>query len=220
LLAGFSLLLLVGCDKLDFSFEEPKPVPFEIRVHVESDPGKPILGAQILAGTKIVGKTDASGFARLKFGGTEGDQVELGVKCPSDYDSPSKPLTIALRRLAQGSRPPQFDVRCAPIVRSVVVGVRADQGPNLPITVLGRTVARTDASGAAIFTMQVKPSEQVVVTLSTEEKGAERLRPQNPTLTFLTKDKDDFIVLDQPFKLEPKKYKPPPPKNIPRPLDH
>ena len=216
--AGASLALL-ACSKVDVGFDDPKQVPFEVQVRVTSDPGKALPGAQILAATKVVGKTDANGSARVRFGGKEGDQVDLTVKCPADYESPSSPLTVSLRRLAAGSRPPLFEARCPPTLRTVVVGLRSDNGVNLPVSVLGRTVARTDASGAAIFTLRVKPSEQVGVSLSTSEKGAEQLRPQNPTLTFVAKDKDDFVVLDQNFTIEKKvvHYKPRP-DNRPKPL--
>jgi hypothetical protein len=218
--ARFAFALgLVACSKVDVGFDDPKQVPFEVQVRVTSDPGKALPGAQILAATKVVGKTDANGSARVRFGGKEGDQVDLMVKCPADYESPSSPLTVSLRRLAAGSRPPLFEARCPPTLRTVVVGVRSDNGANLPVTVLGRMVARTDASGAAIFTLRVKPSEQVVVSLSTSEKGAEQLRPPNPTVTFVAKDKDDFIVLDQNFTIEkkPVHYRPKV-DNRPKPL--
>jgi len=202
---GF-LVLTAGafaCSKVSVDVDEPKPA-FEVQIRVTSDPDKPLPDAQILSGTKVVGKTDATGSVRVRFGGKEGDQVDLTVKCPADYESPSSPVTVSLRRLAAGSRPPLFEARCPPTLRTVVVGVRSDNGFNLPVNVLGRTVARTDASGAAIFTLRVKPQEQVGVTLSTAEKGSEQLRPQNPTLTFVAKDRDDFVVLDQAFTVEKK----------------
>src|SRR5207245_5797950 len=144
--------------------------------------------------------------------GREGEITELNVKCPADFESPDKPLSIALRRLAPGSHPPQFEVRCPPSVRTVVVGVRADNGVNLPIMYLGRPIARTDASGAAHLTLSVKPSEQIQLTLSTAEKGSEQLRPQSPTLTFVSSNHDDFVALDQKFTIEKKvsNYHPPP----------
>jgi hypothetical protein len=156
----------------------------------------------------------------VRFGGKEGDQVELTVKCPADYSSPPAPLTIALRHLSADSRPPLFEAHCPPTLRTVVVGVRADNGPNLPVSVLGRTIARTDASGAALFTMRLKPSEQVLVTLSTAEKGSEQLRPESPTLTFLSKDKDDFVLLEQIFTIQKAKVVSHPKKKVvgPTPL--
>ncbi len=116
---------LVSCSKMDVTLDEPKPVPFEIQVNVVSDPGVPLADAQILSGTKVVGTTAAAGITKLRFGGNEGDQVELTIKCPADYESPSKPLSVSLRRFAAGSPPPQFEARCPPALRTLVVGLRA-----------------------------------------------------------------------------------------------
>lgn len=224
--ARSTLLAAAACSKLDVGVDEPKTIPFEVQINVTSDPGQPLPGALIMAGAsagsagKVVGKTDAAGAAKVRFGGKEGDQVELNVKCPADYLSPAAPLTITIRHLSADSRPPQFAANCPPTLRTVVVGVRADNGPNLPVSVLGRTVARTDASGAALFTMRLKPAEQVLVTLSTAEKGSEQLRPESPTLTFLSKDKDDFVVLEQNFTIQKAKVIGRPKKKIvgPTPL--
>ncbi len=207
-----------GCSKLDVAFDEPVQDPFDVQVNVVSDPGTPVPDVELLIGTRSAGKTDASGIARVRFGGRDGDQVELTLKCPADYDSPSTPLTIPLRRLAKGSQIPRFEGRCAPVYRTVVVGVRADNGVNLPVVRLGRTIARTDVSGAALFTVRVKRSEVVEITLSTAEKEAERLRPQNPTLTFMAKDTDDMIVLDQTFAIEKKMVRAGPKPSRPTPL--
>ncbi len=207
---------LAGCSNVDVGVDEPKPQPFEVHVRVESDPGVAVAGAEISNGTKAVGRTDDAGAAKVFFQGKEGDQVELVVTCPPGYDSPSAPLSVSLRRM--GSRAPQFSSRCAPTVRTVVVGVRAENGPNLPVLVLGRTVARTDASGAAVFTLHVKPSDQIEVTLSTAESGAEQLRPQSPTLTLVGRDRDDFIVLDQTFTVQAKRVQHHPRPVGPQPL--
>jgi len=194
--------VIVACSSV--SIDDSKQEPFEVLVHVTSDPGVPLAGAQILSGTKNVGTTNDAGAARVKFGGKEGDQVELTVVCPTDYEPPPSPLSIGLRRLSPGSPPPQFAARCAPTLRTAVVGVRADRGPNLPVTYLGRTVGHTDASGAALFVLRVKPAEAIAITLDTTGKGGELLHPQNPTLTFVAKDQDDFVVLDQFFKVDKK----------------
>jgi hypothetical protein len=194
-----ALVAVAGCSKAGLELDEPKPVPFELQVNVTSDPGVPLAEVQVLRGTQVVGTTTPTGATMLKFGGAEGDQVDLTIKCPADYESPSKPLTVSLRRFAPGSPPPKFETRCPPALRTMVVGLRAENGPNLPVTYLGRTVARTDASGAALFVVHVKPAEPVEITLSTAEPGAGMLRPQSPTLTFVARDKDDYVVLDQNF---------------------
>jgi len=76
---------------------------------------------------------------------------------------------------------------------------------NLPILQLGSPIARTDGNGVAHFVLRVKPAEQITLTLDTGDKGAEGLRPQNPTLQFVAKDQDDFILLEQKFRIEKKK---------------
>ena len=51
---------------------------------------------------------------------------------------------------------------------------------------LGREVARTDASGAAHVLLKLKSDEAFDLVLGTE--GNDRLRPQNPSASFVVKD--------------------------------
>ncbi len=218
-LAALLLVSAFGCSKIDVGLDEPKQEPFEVQIRVVSDPGVPMAEVQILSAGKVVGQTDASGSAKLRFGGKEGDQVELTPKCPPEYEPPAAPLAVALRRLAPGSRAAQFELQCRPTLRTAVVAVRTENASGLPVTYLGRTVARTDASGAALFSLRVKPGEQVPIVLSTMEKGEELLHPQNPTLTFVARDQDDYVVLDQTFTADKKPvvYRPKP-DHRPKPL--
>jgi hypothetical protein len=211
-------LLPSGCPKVEIQWDDPKLEPFGVEVSVASDPGVPLPGAQLSIGGALQGTTDPSGHAHILLQGKEGDRVELTVKCPVDYESPANPLIIGLRRFALGSPAPQFETRCPPTFRTVMVGLRVENGPGLPVQYLGRTVARTDGSGAALFALRAKPMEQVEVTLSTAE-SADPLRPQDPKFTFVTKDTDDFVLLDQSFTVEKKKvtYVRPAPAGPPRP---
>jgi hypothetical protein len=215
--AAFALLPS-GCPKIEIQWDEPKQQPFQVQVGVDSDPGVPLAGAQLSIGGALQGTTDSAGLAAVLLQGKEGDRVELSVKCPADYESPAGPLVVGLRRFAQGSPAPHFEVRCPPTFRTVLVGLRVENGPGLPVRYLGRTVARTDESGAALFALHARPSEQVEVTLSTAE-SADPLRPQDPKFTFVTKDADDFVLLDQSFTVEKKKvtYVRPAPAGPPRP---
>ncbi len=168
---------LVSCSKMDVTLDEPKPVPFEVQVNVVSDPGVPLANAQVLSGTKVVGTTAAAGVTKLRFGGNEGDQVDLTIKCPADYDSPSKPLSISLRRLRsrlalRRSSRPAARPRCAPWSSGCARRQRPEPAGHLPRS----NDSRTDASGAALFIVRVKPAEQVQVTVSTAEPGAEMLQ--------------------------------------------
>jgi hypothetical protein len=81
----------------------------------------------------------------------------------------------------------------------VVVAVRADNGRNLPVYLLGREVARTDASGAAHVLIEAAPGEQFELTLGTQGPGGEHLRPQNPAMKFAVKNQDELFTFDQRF---------------------
>ena len=60
-------------------------------------------------------------------------------------------------------------------MRRVVVAVRAENGPNLPVTYLGRAVGRTDASGAAHVLLAMHPGDQFSLGLDTS--GNKRIPP-------------------------------------------
>ena len=187
-----------GCDSL---VEKP-PDPYPIVIVVESDPGKPIEAAGILVGTHQVGATDETGKAHLKLRGDEGESISLSVKCPEGHQNP-KPVAVTLRRIADPNARPEYRLSCAPQTRTIAVAIRAEEGPNLPVVFLGREIARTDASGAAHVSMQMRPDETFQLMLKTSETEAGRsLRPQDPVATFRVKNHDEVVTFNQEFKVE------------------
>jgi hypothetical protein len=187
---------LVSCGQVS----EPPPPSFKFEVKAESDPGVPVSGVVLTRVNKEVGKTDATGKASMVFQGNEGDTFDIYVRCPeADYMSPTQPIVVRLSKLSDG-KVLSASVRCSPLKRKVVVAVRADGGPNLPVVYYGNVVARTDSAGAAHFFVIAKPSEQLQFTLSTDEPGNELIQPKNPNLTVLVKDQDDVYIVDQPFQ--------------------
>ena len=197
-----ALLCLAACREP--TQDASGPIALGVEVDVTSDPGRGVPNAEISLHGTTIAVSDAVGHVAVTVNGDEGDVVELGVRCPAGYESPAKPLLVSIRRLSSGSRAPHFDARCAPMLRTVVVGLRAERGPNLPILHLGREVARTDSAGAALVPLSVKPGEHVSLVFDTKSgapKGA-RLLPENPSVTFVAKDYDDFVVLDQRFEAE------------------
>ena len=180
------------------------PAPFEVAIHVESDPGVPLPGAVIRRNNKDVTFTGPDGRAKLTLAGSEGDAYDFYVACPADFQSPTKPVSVVLRRLAD-KKMPEYTVSCQPTVRKVVVAVRTENGPFLPVTYLGKMVARTDASGAAHLLLAMRPGDQFELGLDTTEKGHERLRPQNPVNVFQVKPHDDIQLFEVKFALEKEK---------------
>jgi hypothetical protein len=196
------VLVLAGCKSL----EEPPPPPFKVAISVESDHGTPLPNAVVQRNNKEIGKTNVDGKAVLTFHGEDGDQLDVWVKCPENFDSPMKPTTVMLRRLGDPTKLAEYSVMCPPAERKVVVALRSDNGQNLPVKYLGRDVARTDASGAATFMLSGKPGDHLDFTLDTTDKGNEMLRPQNPTVSVVVDSKDNYYALDQPFQVQKRTF--------------
>ena len=197
--------------------KDPPPAPFEIIVRVESDPGTPVVDAVIMKGGKEGPHTGPDGKVDLKIGGKEGETVDLMVRCPAEYVTVSKPLTVLLRRIS-GGKLPEYPWICAPTMRNLVVAVRADNGPNLPITSYGKVIGRTDASGAFTWAFKAKPGDGVELILDTSEPGNERIHPKMPSGTFTVKAYDDVVTFDQRFKWDPPPVHYVAPKLKPQPI--
>jgi hypothetical protein len=174
-----------------------KPPPLESKrcaFHVTGDPGSPVAGTELTVAGRVVGTTDARGVALVTLQGHEGETFDVGVRCPSDFQSPrAQPVT--LHKLA-GDAPTEYDATCRPKARSVVLAVNGMKGYRLPIVRLGQTIGETDESGVATLLLHVEPDESFEVTLDTSAPENAQLRPRNPTATFTTKNVDEVLVFD------------------------
>jgi hypothetical protein len=186
-----------GCGTVSTAASGAKP--YEVDVRVESDPAKPLAAVGILQGAKELGRTTQDGTVRVRLTGRNGDVVMLQVACPEGFAPADKALSVTLRPLVGTSVVPQYRARCEPLLRSLVVAVRAKGGPNLAVKHLGREIARTDAEGAAHALLQVSPAEQVTLVLDTACEGCDRLRPKSPEFTLLMPARDEVAVFDQAF---------------------
>ena len=174
------------------------PAVLAIAVQAERDPGVPLAGVELVLAGKPVARSDAQGRARLSLRGQPGDVLELNVRCPEGFGSPG-PIAVVLRPLAEASKVPEYLARCAPRTRSLVVAVRAERGPNLPLRYLGQEIARTDASGAAHALLQVEPDRPVRFVLDTSAPEHAQLRPQDPELKLVMPPRDEVALFAQTF---------------------
>jgi len=175
---------------------------YPVQITAHADDGSLLSGVQLLIGTKSVGATDTTGSVRLALLGNEGDVASVSVKCPQGYASPEKPIVVGLRHMAEGSPPPRFETVCIPLVRSLVIGVRAENGGHLPIKRLNQVVGETDDYGVAHIYLQAAPHDLITLTLDTGAR--DNLRPQSPTLQFLAPDRDELVLLEQKFTVQKK----------------
>ena len=223
-LVALAVLNVVGLSGCDLTKDPPQP-PYEVVIRVDSDPGVPLPGAVVVRNGKDIIATGPDGRAKLQMAGNDGTTSDFMVRCPADFTSPMQPISITIRRLSGSGALPEYTTNCPPNVRRVVVAVRADGGPNLPITYLGKPVGKTDQSGAAHLLLAMKPGDQFQLGLDTSAPGLERLRPESPAKVFVVKDADDIQVFDIKFTLEPLKkvYHAPPPRPVqikPRHIDN
>lgn len=210
----FASALVAGAAVVTSSCAEPPPpAPFQVYVKVESDPGRPVIGAIVSRGGKQLGTTNNEGRAMIKMAGAEGEIVDVGVTCPEGYAPPKGPLNIRLTRLADKTKIPEYSVSCLPNLRRVVVAVRAENGPYLPVQYLGKPITKTDEAGAAHFALEVPPGAQFQVMLDTSER--KDIKPPNPAKIFVVAQQDDILLFDQKFEVEKKVVFVPKP-NIPK----
>jgi hypothetical protein len=217
---AFSSLVVGAASACDLPKDQPKP-PFEAMIKVESDPGIPLPGAVVVFNGKDIAVSGGDGRAKIQIVGNDGDARDFMVRCPAEYTSPTKSISITIVRLSD-NRMPEYTTNCPPNVRRVVVAVRADGGPNLPITYLDKPVGRTDSAGAAHLLLAMKPGDQFQLGLDTSDPSLKRLIPQNPTHVFVVKDGDDIEAFDQKFTLQPlpKVYHAPPRRPVAIPPKH
>jgi hypothetical protein len=197
------LLAATSCSLL----KPPPPKPFEAQIRVFSDPGQPLKGAEIYYKQKRIGVSDEAGVVNFRLKGAEGQVYDLSVKCPAGFQSPTKALSVTLRKSADIGSKPEYQIDCPPVTRSVVVAVRADSGANLPVMYQGKEIVRTDQSGAAHLLLNVPPNQMFQLQLGTDGDGAKDLRPQNPTATFEVKNEDAVLIFDQKFAVERKRVR-------------
>jgi len=196
LLGALLLGTLSGCEG-----EAQSSQAYPVRVVVQSDPGKAVAGAVVQKNGRDVGTSDVGGSATVNLAGREGDTVDLMVKCPQGYESPQKPLSVRLTRRGDANKIPEYAAACAPTFRNVVVAVRAESGPLLPVTYLGKPIARTDESGAAHVLLRMRPGDQFELGLDTS--SVPKHHPQNPKASFLVPaGSDDIQRFDVRFEVE------------------
>ena len=153
---------------------------------------EPLAGVRVFAGDALLGTTGDAGALPLALSGTEGERVPLRIECPASYQSP-QPLVVGLWHPSEGAAAPTFEVECTPSVHCFVVGIAAQNGPQLPVSYLSQHVGRTDEQGVAHVQVCAPSHEQVSLTLDTSERP--ELRPQHPALTFVAGESSELVLL-------------------------
>lgn len=192
---------LNGCQQLNTWFQGDDQKPFPVLIRIESDPGKALGNVPILYQGKEVKRTAADGTALLELHKPDGANVELSITCPPDTRQ-SDALKVYVRRV-EGKKYTEQRMYCRPAMRRIAIAVRATDGPNLPVTYLGQTVATTDASGAAHVALSMPPGEVVKVVLDAQSNP--KLHPQREEYTLKVGDADEVFVFNVKLTSDKKK---------------
>jgi hypothetical protein len=187
-----------------FGCEDTGPTtnyPFSFTAYAD---GQPLSDVQILAAGDPLGNTDSEGNLLVTLTGPEGASVPLSVRCPEGYRSPAGQRPLRLQRftsLTQGAAENAISRRidCPPAERNAAIILRASGMADLPITIRGREVARTDASGVAHFSMRMAPNGQIRLIIDTASRP--EIRPQNPEATLRMPDRDEIFIVDQTLEV-------------------
>ena len=201
--ARHALSLVVGL-ALGCGNTAPPPL-YPITLRVLSD-ARPLPGAAVVIGGRELGATDAEGRFRMETVGVEGTAVEVTVRCPAGFRSPTQPLQVVLRSTvqldqAQRGQGIETTAQCPPSQRIAAVVVRIPGRPNLPIVYDNHEITRTDLQGIAHMIFRVNGGDTLRLRVDTHEQPL--LRPANPELVVHTTDTDDVYVSTQGFEDAP-----------------
>ena len=199
LIAVVCAALLASCQPL------PDPVrPFAVVFVIESDPGVRLSRAHVLVNGGLVGESGSNGLVRTNIYGNPGQRLRINHECPEGHEAPSVPKILRLRNFEgiDRSDPPEMEIilRCQPVNRLAAFIVRAKNGPDLPVLLDGESVARTNPSGVAHFSIRGAPGTEYIVQLDTREHS--RLLPQLTTHFFTLPDADEIFVISQSFDVQ------------------
>lgn len=184
-----------------------KPQRTSVMVRAEADPGVPLAAVAVLMDGRKLGTSDVNGALPLALEGPLGETLRLDVSCPSGHRLASSPLRVVLRPV--DGRAPEYRISCPPSRRWVVVAVRAKNAVNVPLRYLDNVIGRTDKDGIAHGLVALAPGERAKFVLDTSASEHKYLRPQSPVLQLTVPDRDEVVMLEQPFIVDaPKKSAP------------
>jgi hypothetical protein len=193
-IGALALAAVAGCG------DDPPPPPFPITFTAVADE-QPLAGVEIRLNDRVLGSTTASGDLRANLRGQEGSIVAYRARCPQGYRTPDETPQLVLRRFRgldeeAAARGVVVRIDCPPAERIGAVIVRTQ--PNLPVTMNGLLLARTDAAGVAHLPLRAAPNTSFTLTIDTNENPY--LTPRNPVHAFTLADRDEIFIVDQPLE--------------------
>jgi len=178
--------------------------PFSIGFIVESDPGLPLRGVNVLVDGESIGQTDSNGSLQAEVLAIPGASLRIQQQCPEDYRAAEDSKRIRLRKFESvGQSAPstiQVTLKCKPLRRLAVFIVTAENGPDLPVLIGGDNAGRTNALGVAQISRWGAPGTEYALEIDT--RANPRLLPRSPVHVFTLPDAHEIFVVNESFELQ------------------
>jgi hypothetical protein len=197
LVAGLVCAGLLAC-----ASSKAPSLPYRVELRAVTADGMPLAGVELSLNDKGAGTTGADGRLLRNVAGAEGTALRVAAKCPAELEPPAELPVLRLARTksidAAKARPITAEVRCSPTHRDVVVVVKAERGPRLPVLIDGKAVATTDDDGTAHVLLRRPPLDgKVEVSLDTTSQAS--LKPVSPSRTYTLGVRDALVLFEQSF---------------------
>jgi hypothetical protein len=175
-----------------------QPVSAALELTVRDDAGRPVQGARVEVDGVRVALSDAAGLARASVHAQRAGRMRVAVRCPDVFRSPperSLPLAADAPRL-------RLELVCRPLLRTLVVAVRAPGAPSAWVRGDGQPLGQLAADGSFHGVLQRPPGSELRLTIDTSDRP--ELRPQHPVRELEVADRDEIVVLDARFEPAPR----------------
>jgi hypothetical protein len=197
-------MLLVACSGTNV----PILKPFQVQLQAKSDDGEPVSGAMFSINNVNLGASSVDGKLLQTVRGADGQSVLVNLTCPDGYNNPEKATPLKLTEVRKvnelASATLGLELTCTRKMIDVIVVVRTENAPSLPVDIGGKNQGITDEFGNAHIHLRVERGTRTMsVTLGT--LASPTLRPQNPSRVFELEDKDTLVLLEQSFTVERKR---------------
>ncbi|MCP4606157.1 MAG: hypothetical protein GY847_37530 [Proteobacteria bacterium] len=165
----------------------------------------PVAGTNVVIDGISMGATDESGRLKARLSGPEGRHVRVQINCPDRWEAQGEEIRdLPIRFLSRLDSPNKalasMDARfrCVQKMRKIVLLVRAENGPKLPVLALGHRIVSTDADGVAQTVLEGAPGDEIEVILDTSFNP--ELRPAMPSRRLTIPKMSQIVVFDQQFE--------------------
>ncbi len=210
--ATLALRVLIALSALPFAACRCGDEPLALTLHFEAfnDVDEALEGVAIQLNKSALGKTEKTGSLETNIQGVQGSRATLHAECPDGYQAtqPDKEVRFSAFQQADGKQKAprlNFRVVCKPLKRTTIVVINTHRKAVMPIWIDGKAASQTNTDGIAHLSFVKSPGESFEIQLRTDADPT--LRPQNPTKQFSVEDRDQLLMLDQPFDVAVAKKK-------------